>query len=312
MNEMLFRSLYRIRRVEEEVARIYPSDKIKSPIHLSIGQEAASVGVCEALRPDDRVLGTCRGHALYMAKGGDLKEMVAELYGKVTGCCKGKGGSMHLAHFPSGMMGTSAVVGTTIPVALGVAYSLKLQGNGNIAAVFFGDGAAEEGVFHETLNFARLRNLPILFVCENNFYSIHSPLLTRQSSLSISDRLPGYDIPAVHIEDGDVHKIVEASRQLTDDIRGGGGPRFLEICAYRWMEHVGPDEDFDAGYRSKEEAQIWLDRDPVKCMGDELAPSVRAVIEEEVEREIKEAFDFAEESAFPPDSSLYTHVYKEA
>src|SRR5512132_3683513 len=154
MHERFFRSLYRIRRVEEAIAKIYPTDRIKSPVHLSIGQEAVAVGVCEALKPDDVVFGTYRSHAYYLAKGGDLKKMIAELYGKATGCAKGKGGSMHLIDAAHGVMGASAVVGTTIPNALGYAYAIKLRRKSNIVASFFGDGAVDEGVFHESMNFA--------------------------------------------------------------------------------------------------------------------------------------------------------------
>src|SRR5579885_2366336 len=165
MLERLYRSLYRIRRLEEEVARVYPTDRIKSPVHLSIGQEAVSVGVCAALRSDDVVFGTYRGHALYLAKGGDMKAMAAELYGKATGCTRGKGGSMHLISTDVGMMGASAVVGTTIANAIGYAYALQYQGRDTLVASFFGDGGSEEGVFAESLNFAALKSLPILFVC---------------------------------------------------------------------------------------------------------------------------------------------------
>ncbi len=181
----LYRAMYRIRRLEEEVARVYPSDKIKSPVHLSIGQEAVSVGVCEALEPQDIVFGTYRGHALYLAKGGDMRRMVAELYGKATGCTGGKGGSMHLIDSDRGVMGTSAVVGTTIANAVGYAYALRYRRRNAIVASFFGDGATEEGVFAESLNFAALKKLPILFVCENNQYAIHTHQSRRQSD-------PGY------------------------------------------------------------------------------------------------------------------------
>src|SRR4051795_12417756 len=174
MYERLYRSLYRIRRIEEEVARAYPTDKVKSPVHLSIGQEAVSVSVCEALRADDVVFPTYRGHALYLAKGGDLNRMVAELYGKVTGCTRGKGGSMHLIDPEAGVMGASAVVGTTIANAAGYAYALRVRGSDAVVVSFFGDGATEEGVFAETLNFAVLKRLPVLFVCENNGYAIHT------------------------------------------------------------------------------------------------------------------------------------------
>src|SRR5581483_2826895 len=207
MLERLYRSLYRIRRLEEEFARVYPTDRIKSPVHLSIGQEAVSVGVCAALRPEDVVFGTYRGHALYLARGGDLRAMLAELYGKATGCAGGKGGSMHLIDPEAGVMGTSAVVGTTIPNAAGYAYAMKLRRQGTIVASFFGDGATEEGVFHESLNWAALQQLPLLFVCENNGYAIHTPRSRRQPRPDIAERARSYGIPTERIEDGDVFAI---------------------------------------------------------------------------------------------------------
>jgi TPP-dependent pyruvate/acetoin dehydrogenase alpha subunit len=313
MNEQFYRSLYRIRRVEEEVTRIYPSDKIKSPVHLSIGQEAVSVGVCEALRPSDVVFGTYRGHALYLAKGGDLRKMIAELYGKATGCAKGKGGSMHLVDAQSGVMGTSAVVGTTIPHAVGYAYALQLRGSDRIVVSFFGDGAADEGVLYESLNFAALKKLPVLFVCENNSYSIHSHQRTRQPHSNIWERAQAYGIPAARIEDGDVFKIHEAAAAATAALRGPGqGPRFVECMTYRWKEHVGPNEDFHAGYRPRTEAEPWFVGDQVTRLGALLAPETRRRIEQEVDEEIRDAFDFAEQSPFPEAVELYTDVFKEA
>ena len=188
MIERFYRALYRIRRVEEEIAAIYPTDKIKSPVHLSIGQEAVSVGICEALGRDDVVFGTYRSHALYLAKGGDLPKMIAELYGKLDGCAKGKGGSMHLIDVAARVMGASAVVGTTIPQAVGFAYALKLQRKDSVVVSVFGDGAVDEGVFHESLNFAALKSLPIIFVCENNLYAIHTHQLQRQKVNNICER----------------------------------------------------------------------------------------------------------------------------
>ncbi len=189
MFEPLYRSLYRIRRVEEEIVRVYPSDCIKSPVHLSIGQEAVSVGVCAALKPSDVVFGTYRGHALYLAKGGNLAALVAELFGKATGCSRGKGGSMHLIDTDAGVMGTSAVVGSTIPNAVGFAYAHKVRHSEGVIVSFFGDGATEEGVFAESLNFAALKRLPILFVCENNQYAIHTHQSRRQAQPLICARL---------------------------------------------------------------------------------------------------------------------------
>ena len=311
MIERTFKSLYRIRRVEEEIARVYPSDKIKSPVHLSIGQEAVSVGVCEALQPEDVVFGTYRSHALYLARGGDLNAMIAELYGKQTGCNKGKGGSMHLCYPSKGIMGTSAVVGTTIPHAAGYAYALKLKGSGAVAVSFFGEGATEEGVFWETVNFAALKRLPLLFLCENNGYAIHSAFHTRQPADNLVERVRGFKIPAERIADCDVNAIRQAASNALKSIRGGTGPVFLECMTYRWREHVGPNDDFQMGYRSRAEAEPWMENDAVRRVGEKLDPERRLGIQAEVENEIKAAFDFAEASPWPESSELYTCLFKE-
>lgn len=305
--ERFYRALSRIRRVEEEVARVYPTDVIKSPVHLSIGQEAASVAVCAALRPDDVVFGTYRGHALYMAKGGDLDAMVAELYGKVTGCARGNGGSMHLIDLRVGMMGASAVVATTIPQAVGYAMAVQTRGLEKVVVCFLGDGATEEGAFHESLNFAVLWKLPIVFVCENNLYAIHAPLHTRQST-PIVERARAYGMPAVRVEDGDVFTTHAYARAAVDRVRSGAGPVFIECLAYRWREHVGPGEDFHTGFRTRQDAAPWLDRDPVAVTRALLPPGRVEQVDEHVRREIAAAFEFAETSPFPPDSALWDHV----
>ena len=313
MYHKLYKSIYRIRRVEEEIARIYPTDRIKSPTHLSIGQEAVSVGVCEALQPDDVVFGTYRGHALYLAKGGDLKKMIAELYGKATGCAKGKGGSMHLADAAAKVMGTSAVVGTTIPQAVGYAYALKYERKDSIAVSFFGDGAVEEGVFHESLNFATIHNLPIIFVCENNHYAIHTHQRERQKLDNICARARSYGIPAEKIEDNDTLTIYEKIGAAAKALRNGEpGPFFFECMTYRWKEHVGPNEDYHLGYRTKEEAEPWIKNDQVKRLAELVEPEQRQKIEAEVEAEIKSAFEFAEASPFPEAPELFKDVFKES
>jgi TPP-dependent pyruvate/acetoin dehydrogenase alpha subunit len=311
MYERLYRSLYRIRRVEEEIARIYPTDKIKSPVHLSIGQEAVSVGVCAALAPEDIVFGTYRGHALYLAKGGDLKRMIAELYGKATGCTKGKGGSMHLIAPEQGVMGTSAVVGTTIANAVGYAYAVCYGGRKNIVASFFGDGATEEGVFAESLNFAALKRLPIVFVCENNQYAIHTHQSRRQSTPAICARVRAHGVPADRIDGNDVLLLCKRAKEVVAQVRGGAGPWFLEIQTYRWKEHVGPGQDFHLGHRSEEEASAWIARDPVRRLAEGIDSEARACIEEGIEEEIAAAFAFAEASPFPREEELYRDVFKE-
>jgi len=312
MHERLFRSLYRIRRVEEEIAQVYPSDKIKSPVHLSVGQEAVAVGVCEALHPEDVVFGTYRSHAYYLAKGGDLKGMLAEQYGKITGCDKGKGGSMHLADVAHGVMGASAVVGTTIPNAVGYAYALKLQRKNAIVVSFFGDGATDEGVFHESLNFAALKAVPLIFVCENNSYAIHTHISRRQNRPdNLIQRVGTYGIPAERIEGNDVLKIYERVSAATKALRNGQpGPFFFECLTYRWKEHVGPGEDYHLGYRSKEEAEPWMVNDQVKRLAELVPSAERQRIETEVEAEIQEAFAFAEASPFPENDELLTDVFK--
>jgi TPP-dependent pyruvate/acetoin dehydrogenase alpha subunit len=309
MIEQFYRSLYRIRRVEEEIARVYPSDKIKSPVHLSIGQEAVSVGVCEALRLDDVVFGTYRSHAYYLAKGGDLKKMMAELYGKATGCAKGKGGSMHLVDVAHGVMGASAVVGTTIANAVGYAYALKLQRKDSIVVSFFGDGATDEGVFHESLNFAALKQLPLLFVCENNSYAIHTHLLRRHKEANLCERVRAYGMPALRVDNNDILRIYEQAKVAVSELRGRqAGPFFLECLTYRWKEHVGPNDDFHLGYRSYEEARPWVEGDQLARLAALIAPGSRERIEAAVEEEIRTVIAFAEQEPFPDAGELLTDV----
>ena len=307
--ERVYRSLRLIRRAEEEVARIYPSDKIKSPVHLSIGQEAVSVGICDVLRHDDVVAPTYRGHAAFLAKGGSLRGLFAELYGKATGVTGGKGGSMHLIDMSQNVLGASAVVGTTIPVALGYALALKRMKTDRVAVAFFGDGATEEGVFTESLNFAGLHKLPILFVCENNYYAIHTPITRRWATGWLCERVQTYGIPAYHVEDGNVLRLRALAVDAIDRMRSGGGPVFIECRTYRWREHVGPNEDFDQGYRAHDDLHPWLEDDQVQHVGRMIADERRIEIDAEIELAIRDAVAFAEASPFPHTDTLYTNVF---
>jgi TPP-dependent pyruvate/acetoin dehydrogenase alpha subunit len=311
MYEPLYRSLYRIRRVEEEIARIYPTDKLKSPVHLSIGQEAVAAAMCAPLCRRDIVFGTYRSHASYLAKGGDLRRMLAEMYGKATGCTKGKGGSMHLIDTDAGVMGSSAVVGTTIANAVGYAYAAKLRRQNTVIMSFFGDGATEEGVFAESLNFAVLKKLPVIFVCENNAYAIHTHQTKRQGLPDICGRARAAGLPAERISDNDILAMHERSTFAVNALRDGAtaGPFFFECHTYRWKEHVGPGEDFKLGFRTQSEAQPWIDGDQVKRVAALVPATARKAIEEAVEAEIQEAIAFAEESPFPPISELLTDVF---
>ncbi|NKB57017.1 MAG: thiamine pyrophosphate-dependent dehydrogenase E1 component subunit alpha [Alphaproteobacteria bacterium] len=309
MTVRLYRSLRLIRRVEEVVAEIYPSDKIKSPVHLSIGQEAVAVGVCDTLRADDVVSGTYRSHAAYIAKGGDLKAMFAELYGKATGCAGGKAGSMHLIDMGHNILGSSAVVGTTVPIALGYAYAIRRRGEDRVVVAYFGDGATEEGVFHESLNFAALKQLPVLFVCENNQFAIHQPLEKRWATDRLCERVETYGISAKKFADSNVESIRTHTQGAIAEMRAGGGPAFMECVTYRWREHVGPGEDYDAGYRDRTEYEAWSDKDEVARLGAALGENRRADIDAEIEQQIAEAVEFAESSPFPAIEELHTHVF---
>jgi TPP-dependent pyruvate/acetoin dehydrogenase alpha subunit len=308
LHERLYASLRRIRRVEEEVARAYPSDSIRSPIHLSIGQEAVAVGACAELERGDVVFCTYRGHAAYLAKGGDLRRMLAELFGKATGCAKGKGGSMHLVDVANGVMGASAVVGTTIPHAVGYAYAVKMARRRAVVVSFFGDGATEEGVFDESLNFAALKRLPLVFVCENNGYAIHTPLLKRQPADNICERARSHCIPAERLGN-DVLLIHERIGRAVRALRGGEpGPFLFECVTYRLREHVGPGEDFHLGYRDRSEAAPFVRDDHVARLALLLDPGRREAVDRQVEEEIRSAFDFARSSPFPAAEELLEDV----
>ncbi len=310
VHERLYRGLKLICRVEEVIAEIYPSDKIKSPVHLAIGQEQVAVAVCDVLRGDDVVGGSYRSHAVYLAKGADLPAMVAEMYGKDTGCARGKGGSMHLVGTDAGVVGSSAVVGTQIPVMAGWALAAKRQGKDRVAVAFFGDGATEEGAFYETMNFAALMKLPLLFVCENNGYAIHEPIEKRRARIDgIAAVAQALGVPAHVIGDGDTLAIRAAAEAAVARIRSGGGPEFIEAVVYRWREHVGPNEDYDQGYRPRADLEPWMTADQVAKLATLVDPATRARIDAEIEAEIDAAVRFAEDSPPPPSSELYTDVY---
>ena len=305
----LYRSMYLIRRVEEEIIRLYPTDKIKSPVHLSIGQEAVSAAVCDHLEKTDILFGTYRGHALYLAKGGDVPRMMAELYGKVDGCARGKAGSMHLVDPSVGMMGTSAVVATGISNAVGAALALKMQKSKSIVVCFFGEGSTDEGAWHESMNFASLKKLPILFVCENNFFAIYSHVKDRLAGPGLLARSEAYGIPAEHIEDHEPMKLHERAGAAIAAVRRGEGPRFLECMTYRWRDHVGPTEDRIHKYRADAELDAKIEGDNLKIVGKLLPDELRKSIESAEENRIADAIAFAEASTFPEDREIYDHVF---
>ena len=302
----LYTALRRIRRFEEITAEIYPSDRIKSPVHLAIGQEQVAVAVCDTLTPSDWVGGSYRSHAMYLAKGGDMAQMMAEMYGKTTGCCRGKGGSMHVIAPEAGVMGTSAVVGTQLPGAAGYALAARHAGQGQVVAVFMGDGATEEGCYYETLNFAALHRLPLLFVVENNGYAIHEPLSKRRARPeAIHEVATALGVPATVIADGELFAIREAAVTAVAALRRGEGPRLIEAQVYRWRQHVGPNEDFDQGYRDRAEAEPWMQNDPLARLAAQVPAAERAMIDAAIESEIAAAVTFAETSPPPAPEELF-------
>ncbi len=310
----LYVSMRRIRRAEEMIVQLYPEQEIRCPTHLSIGQEAVAAGVCRALRPTDTAVSTHRCHAHYLAKGGDLRAMFAELYGKTTGCCGGKGGSMHLTAPEVGMLGASAIVAGSIPLALGCALAASLTGSDEVSVAFFGDAAAEQGVTHESLGVAALRKLPVLFVCENNLYATNSPLKVRQATPDIAPRAAAYRMPGVIVDGTDAVAVYRAARTAVARAREGGGPTLIEAKTYRWREHVGPNFDIDLGYRTQAELDRWMAKDPVTRLARRLLragvlPAARRqAIEAAVEAEVADAVAFARSSPFPEPESLYADV----
>lgn len=312
----LYISMLRIRLVEEKIAELYPEQQMRCPVHLSVGQEAVAVGVCAALQPDDYALSTHRSHAHYLAKGGALKTMLAELYGKVTGCCQGKGGSMHLIDRSVGFLGAVPIVGSTIPIGVGAAFGTALRKERRVTIVFLGDGATEEGVFHEAVNFAVLKKLPAVFICENNFFSVYSSLEVRQPrAREIHELARGYGLESRQGDGNDVEAINVLAQNAVDKARSGDGPQFLEFKTYRWREHCGPHYDNHVGYRSEQEFEAWKARCPVARMKRQLlerglaSPQDLDGIEAALNAEIDEAVAFAKASPFPEPRLLAEHLY---
>lgn len=308
----LYRIMLLIRLTEERIAALVEAKEIRTPCHLCIGQEAVPAGVCAVLDREDSIWGGHRSHGHYLAKGGDLKALLAEVLGKATGCSKGRGGSMHLIDTVAGVMGTVPLVGATIPVAVGAALAYKLRADRRVAVAFFGDGATEEGHFHESLNLASLYRLPVLFVCENNFYSTHMPLAERRPKDNIVQSADLHGMPGVRVDGNDVVAVYEAAQAAVKRARAGEGPTLLECRTYRWRGHVGPAWDLDVGERRRRELEEWLPRDPIARLRNRLPGACLSSMdrmEQETRAEIDAAVAFARESPAPDPSELAQHVY---
>lgn len=312
----MFYSMLRIRKIEEEIERRYKEDEMKTPIHLVIGQEASCVGPCTALKKSDHVYSGHRTHGVYLAKGGNFKAMMAELYCRTTGCAGSRGGSMHLFDIEAGMPSSSAICGGIIPIATGAALASQMKKEDRVITVFLGDGAAEEGAVWESLNFAALWKLPIVYVCENNFFSVCTPLEKRQPpETKLFKKAEAFGLKASFVDGLDINQCLEASQKAVEHARSGKGPSFLEITAYRWRAHGGFGDDSITGYRDLDEVQHWQAICPIELHYKALkeaaliSDSQRESMELEIRKEIEEAFEFARNSPNPKESDLYTHVY---
>lgn len=310
----MYKRMYLIRKSEETIQKYYAEDQMKTPMHMSMGEEAIVCGVVGALNSDDQVLGTYRSHALYLAKTGETDQFFAEMYGKATGMAQGKSGSMHLSAPEKGLLCCSAIVASSIPIAMGAAYANKYQKNGKRVAVFFGDGATDAGVFWETINFACLKKLPILFVCEDNGFAVHTPREHRHGFSSLHNVVSSFDCNVFEEKSTDPEIIYETTQKALAKMEQNGRPCFLRLHYYRYLEHVGINEDFDAGYRPKGDYLEWLKLDPIRLQRVKLGTlgfSEQQILELErsVDEQIAISTDFAAGSSFADACELHTGVF---
>jgi pyruvate dehydrogenase E1 component alpha subunit len=310
----MLQCMVRIRLAEEAIADIVEAGEVGCPCHLYIGQEAIAAGVCTALGPEDYVWGGHRSHGHYLAKGGDLRAMMAEIFGKATGCCEGRGGSMHLLARNVGILGTVPLVAATIPLAVGAALASTLRRDGRVSVAFFGDGATEEGHFHESMNLAGLYRLPTIFVCENNQYASHMPLLERRAGDNIVKSADAHGVAGVVVDGNDAAAMYAAAQRAVARARAGEGATLIEARTYRWRGHVGPSWDMDVGVQRKDELGEWLARDPIARTEAELraagvSDDAIAAIRSRARSEVSEALEFARRSPYPNPTELTRHVY---
>ena len=310
----LYYQMFRIRQIEYKISNLYHAQQMRCPVHLSIGQEGVAVGVCSAIKKSDRIFSAHRSHAHYLAKGGDLKSMISELYGKVTGCAKGLGGSMHLFDLDAGLIAAVPIVGSTIPMAAGYAWSNKLKSKKIITVVFFGEGATETGVFHESLNFASLHNLPILFVCENNLYSVYTHINKRQSlDRNLKMNVESFGIKYDESNGNDVLKVNLLTTKAVNYINKNNKPVFLKFDTYRTLEHCGPNNDDHLNYRNEIEILKWKKNCPLEFIKKIIKLKKIKIdfdkFEKKIEKEIEDAFIYAIKSKYPSKKYLKKFIY---
>jgi len=308
----LYKTALRIRLVESRIAERYSEGNMRCPVHLSIGQEIPSAIFQQVVQTGDSAVSTHRAHAHYLAMGGNLPRMIAEIYGKVTGCSKGRGGSMHLIDLEKGFLGSSAIVGNSIPIGVGVGYAKKLKKDESISFIFLGDGAIEEGSFYESANFAVVHKLPVVFVVENNMYSVYTGLSARQpAGRSISKLASAIGLYCDSVDDSEISDCYSKLASLTDYARCGKGPSLIEINTYRKLEHCGPNDDDNLGYRPKVELAKFKERDLIATLENDLSLTAQDIdaIRTEIQKDIEDAFKFAESSPFPTFEQATGGVY---
>ena len=310
----LLRTMVRIRRFEERLATLFKRGKLPGFVHLYLGEEAVATGVCSALRPDDRITSTHRGHGHLIAKGARVDRMMAELLGRVDGYCRGKGGSMHIVDFKLGIMGTNGIVGGGIPIGTGSAWADKQLGRDSVTVTFFGDGASNQGVFFEAMNLAAIWQLPVIFCCENNQYTEWTPT-AKLTAGRIADRSAPFGIPGVQVDGNDVLAVRAAAEQAVARARAGEGPSLIECLTYRWHGHNEGEEAFAGNYRPQEEQDAWRARDPIATYTRRLLDA-GAVSQDDIDRVeaeelalLDEALAFAEASPFPDPQEALDHLF---
>ncbi len=313
----LYKKLYLIRRAEKAIIDNYNDDEMKTPMHMSMGEEAIVAGVCHALGENSQVFGTYRSHALYLAKTGETDKFFAEMYGKITGMAKGKAGSMHLSFPEKGFMGSSAIVASNIPVAVGTAFANKFKKNNKITAVFFGDGAIDEGSFWESLNVACLMKLPILFVCEDNSLAVHTSASVRHGYKSIADVVDKFNCNVFRKNSTDVEVIYKLACDAVKSVKVKKMPAFLYLNYYRYLEHVGINEDFDAGYRSRKEFEKWHKKDPISLQREKIL-SFRTItekdiieLEKKIDNQVEKSIKSAKKAPLAGIGEIYKDIFYE-
>jgi acetoin:2,6-dichlorophenolindophenol oxidoreductase subunit alpha len=311
----LYRTMQKIRQFESRIVDLYAKGVIPGLAHLYIGEEAVAAGACAVLRQDDYITSTHRGHGHVIAKGAELKLMMAELFGRRNGYCKGKGGSMHIADMSIGIMGANGIAGGGLPIAVGAGWSAKWRATDQVTACFFGDGSSNNGTFHESLNLASVHRLPVVFVCENNLYGISVCQAKHQAITDIATRATSYDMPGVIVDGNDVLEVYDATFKAVKRARAGEGPTLIECKTYRWRGHHEGDPNQGARYRTKDEIAVWVEKCPIarlarKLLKDKVATRKKLEsIDEEISAEIDAAVAFAEQSEFPSLEEMYEDVY---